>query len=65
MDRLHQLFFSLLLNKSPVEMKLCPHEAGELRPTMCPLDVLEREAALKSSGWKSVKQLCALPETES
>ena len=63
MDRQPQLFVSLLLNESPVAMNLCPHEAREagLKPAMCPLDVFERAAALKSFGWKSVEQLCALP----
>lgn len=64
LDRQPQLFVSLLLNESPAEMSLCPSEARKLRPNMCPLDVLEREASLKTFGWKTMKQLCALPESE-
>lgn len=62
-ENTHKSFVGLFVNESPVELKLCRGEARGVRPGLCPLEVLEKEASLKTSGWKSMKQLCTLPDS--
>lgn len=53
---------SLLVNEIPVEVNLCPHEASKEREALCPLVDIERAAGHKTCGWKTLNQLCTMPD---